>query len=279
MMHLAGATFSFGELTLEESAGVLQQLGFTRADVGAGWSGYHQVLPQQAVDDPGGQADRVRRVMGEHGLEIAELFVMHFGKPVNHPDPEVRAWTRRMFAGITTFARLAGFESVMLIPGHVHHELGQTASQAFDLSVTELRGLVAVAADQGLQCNIEPCVGSIAEQPADALRLVQAVPGLGLTLDYAHQVQLGLGHEEIEVLHPWARHVHAKQSSPGTFQARPDEGTIDFGRLVRRLRRDGYQGVICVEFVTSQAVLDAGWDVRRETARLKEILEEALAAT
>ncbi len=276
MIGLAGATFSFGDLTLEESAAVLRDLGFSRADVGAGWAGYHQVLPQRAAENPTGEAERVRRVMGEHGLEVSELFVMHFGKPVNHPDPQVRAWTRRMFAGIATFAHQAGFRSVMLIPGHVHVDEGQTPVQAFDLSVSELTAMVAVATQFGLQCNVEPCVGSIAQWPADAQRLLDAVPGLGLTLDYAHQVQLGLGPDAIEPLHPRARHVHAKQSAPGSFQARPDEGMIDFHRLVRRLRDDGYDGTICVEFVSSQAVLDAGWDVRRETARLKEILEDAL---
>ena len=179
--------------------------------------------------------------------------------------------------GITTFARKAGFESVMMIPGHVHDELGQTPEEAFCTSVEELRGMVAVAGEKQLGCNIEPCVGSIAAQPADAMRLVEEVAGLGLTLDYAHQVQLGLGHEDIEVLHPLARHFHAKQSAPGAFQARPDEGSIDFGRLIRKLQADGYDGVICVEFVTQQELLDAGWDLQRETARLKQILEEALS--
>ena len=133
--------------------------------------------------------------------------------------------------------------------------------------------------DKGLQCNIEPCVGSIAEQPADAVRLVEAVPGLGLTLDYAHQVQLGLGADEIEALHPHAKHFHAKQSAPGSFQARPDEGVIDFGRMIRKLKADQYDGVVCVEFVTNQEVLAADWDMRGETARLKEILDAALAPT
>ncbi|MCC7265204.1 MAG: sugar phosphate isomerase/epimerase [Candidatus Latescibacteria bacterium] len=276
-MHIAGATFSFGEISLEESAAILKALGFNRADVGAGWSSYHQILPQEAVADPDGQADRLRRVMDQHGLVVSELFIMHFGKPINHPDPQVREWTRGMFAGITTFARKAGFESVMLIPGHVHDDLGQTPAEAFDLSARELRALVAVARAQGLQCNIEPCAGSLAEQPADAIRLVEAVPGLGLTLDYAHQVQLGLGPDQIEVLHPYAKHFHAKQSAPGAFQARPDEGAIDFGRMVRKLKADQYEGVICVEFVTNQKLLDAGWDFRRETARLKQLLETALA--
>lgn len=275
-MRIAGATFSFGDLTLEASARVLQEIGFDLADVGAGWDSYHQILPQEAVDDPDGQAERLRRVMGEHGLGVSELFIMHFGKPINHPDPGVRAWTRRMFEGITTFARKAGFDSVMMIPGHVHDELGQTAAQAFDLSVETLRGMVAVAEGKDLRCNIEPCIGSIAQHPADAVRLVKAVPGLGLTLDYAHQVQLGLGHEEIEVLHPHARHFHAKQSAPGAFQARVDEGVIDFRRILRKLREDGYDGVVCVEFVTSQAVLAAGWDMKWETARLKQALEEGL---
>ena len=276
MTRIAGATFSFGDLDLEAAARVVRELGFDLVDVGAGWSNYHQIMPQEAVDDPDGQADRVRRVMDEHGLGISELFIMHFGKPINHPDPQVRAWTRGMFDGITTFACKAGFESVMMIPGHVHDELGQTSEAAFATSVEELRGMVAVAGEKQLGCNIEPCMGSIAEQPADATRLVEEVPGLGLTLDYAHQVQLGLGHEEIEVLHPLARHFHAKQSAPGAFQARPDEGSIDFGRLMRKLEADRYDGVICVEFVTQQELLDAGWDFRRETARLKQILEEAL---
>ena len=278
MIRIAGATFGFGDLTLDESADVLRAIGFDLADVGAGWNSYHQIMPQEAVDDPDGQAERLRRAMGERDLGISELFIMHFGKPINHPDPDVRKWTRGMFDGITTFARKAAFRSVMMIPGHVHHELGQTPRQAFDTSVGELRGMVAAASQKGLQCNIEPCVGSIAEQPADAARLMEAVPGLGLTLDYAHQVQLGLGHEEIEVLHPYARHFHAKQSAPGAFQARADEGIIDFGRIARKLKADNYDGVVCVEFVTRQELLDAGWDFRRETARLKQILDEALAA-
>lgn len=41
---------------------------------------------------------------------------------------------------------------------------------------------------------------------------------------------------------------------------------------------DGFDGVISVEFVSAPEVLEKGWDLRAESARLKEILEEALAA-
>lgn len=277
MIRIAGATFSFGDLTIEQATIVVDELGFDLVDVGAGWSNYHQILPQEAVDDPDGQADRLRRVLDAHQLAVSELFIMHFGHPINHPAAQIREWTRGMFEGITHFAQKSGFESVMMIPGHVHDEEGQSAQEAFDLSVEELRFMVDAAQQRELQCNVEPCIGSIAEQPADAIRLIDAVPGLGLTVDYAHQVQLGLGPEQIEPLHPHARHFHAKQSSPESFQARPDEGVIDFPRLMRKLDADDYEGVVCVEFVTQEPLLEAGWDFKTETARLKQILDEALA--
>ena len=273
-MKIAGSTFSFGDIDLEASLQILSNLGFNLADVGAGWSNYHQVLPQQAVDDPRGQAEALRRLTERHNISVSELFIMHFGEPINHPDAETRRWTRGMFTGIVDFARRAGFDSLMMIPGHVHEEDGQTAEQAFAISVEELRWMVAAAGEGDLQCNIEPCAGSIAHHPADAVRLCDAVPGLGLTVDYAHQVQLGLEHEQIEILHPYARHFHAKQSAPGTFQARPDAGVIDFPRLVRKMLQDGYDGVMSVEFVTTQDTAD--WDMPAETARLKQILEDAL---
>ena len=90
MIRIGGATFSFGDIPLEASADILRDIGFDLADVGAGWGSYHQVMPQEAVDDPDGQAQRLRRVMGQNGLGISELFIMHFGKPINHPDSEVR---------------------------------------------------------------------------------------------------------------------------------------------------------------------------------------------
>ena len=282
MIRVAGSTFAFGDLSLEESVDILRDLGFTLADVGAsGWCTYKEIVPQQVVknlDEPDREAERIRKVTQQRGLGVSELFVCDFGEFINHPDPAERKRSRDMFAKMSRIGQKAGFESIMMIPGEVHEALGQTPEEAFETSTVELRAMVDIAEENGVRCNVEPCVGSIAVHPDDALRLVEAVPGLGLTLDYAHQVQLGLGHDEIEVLHPYARHFHAKQSAPGSWQARTDEGVIDFGRLIRKLKADNYDGVISVEFVTTPEVLDAGWDLKAETARLKKVVEEAVAA-
>lgn len=278
MIRLAGATFSFGDLTLEESGKVVKELGFDLVDVGAGWNNYHQIIPQEAIAHPGAQSERLLRVMDEYEFGVSELFVMQFDHPISHPDDFVRANTLWMFDRMTLFAQKVGFESIMMLPGFLVEEFGQTPEEVFDVSVEALGRMVKVAEAKGIQCNIEPCKGSIANHPDDAIQLCEAVPGLGLTLDYAHQVLIGLGHDEIEPLHPYAKHFHAKQARPDAFMARPDEGAIDFGRLVRKLKEEDYDGVICIEFVESQEVLDAGWDLKVETARLKQVVEEALAA-
>ena len=202
---------------------------------------------------------------------------------MNHPDQTIRAKTRETFTKMAAIAKVAGFESMMMLPGDVHdadnplvEDLGQSKQEAWDLSVQELSTMVDIAESNGMHCNVEPCIFSIAHHPDDCAKLINDVPGLGITLDYAHQVQLELSHEEIEPMHQYARHVQCKQSAPGEFQARPDEGVIDFKRVINKLKADNFDGVVSVEFVSSPEVLEKGWDLKVESARLKEILDESL---
>jgi len=284
MIRIAGSTFAFGDMTLEASCDVLRELGFDLADVGAsGWSTFTTYVPQQVVGNPedtDGEAARIRRVVDDKGLAISELFVCDFGQAVNHPDPEQRTRSRGLFEQFAAIAGKAGFESIMMLPGNVHEDLGQTYEQAFDMSVQEYTWMRDIAGAHDLQLNFEPCIMSIAVEPAQAIRLVEAVPGIGLTIDYAHQVQIGLGHDDIETMHPYARHFHVKQSAQGEFEVKPeaDNGAIDFGRLMGKLQADGYDGVVTVEFVAAPDVIEAGWDMVEETAKMKRVIEAALTA-
>ena len=282
MIRVAGCTMAFGDISLEESADILKELGFTLADVGAsGWSTFATYVPQQAVknpDDPDGEAARIRGIMDDRGLGISELFVCDFGKAVNNPDPEERARSRDLFAKFAKIAGKAGFESIMMLPGNVHEDEGQTFDQAFQTSVEEFKWMVAEAEKNGIKCNIEPCIISIAVEPENAMKLVEAVPGLGFTLDYAHQVQIGLLNEGIEPMHKYARHFHAKQSAPGEFEAKPEGGVIDFDRMMKKLKADNYDGVVAIEFVSTPDVIEAGWDLKVETAKMKRVIDDAIAS-
>ena len=288
MIKLAGSTFAFGDISLEDSSKILSDMGFSYADVGGcGWSSFAEWVPQQVVqniDDPQGEGDRIRKITESHGLQVSEFFICNFGHSVNHPDQNIRNQTRETFTKMAAIGKRAGFTSMMMLPGDVHdadnplvEDLGQSKQEAWDLSVQELTTLVDIAESNGMRCNVECCIFSIAHHPDDCAKLMNAVPGLGATLDYAHQVQLELSQDEIEPMHEFARHVQCKQSAPGEFQARPDEGVIDFKRIMRKLKADNYDGVVSVEFVSSPEVLEKGWDLKVESARLKEILEEGLA--
>ena len=287
MIKLAGSTFAFGNLSLEDSSKILSDMGFSYADIGGcGWSSFAEWVPQQVVkniDDPQGEGDRIRKITESHDLQISEFFICNFGHSVNHPDKTIRTQTRETFTKMAAIAKIAGFESMMMLPGDVHdadtplvEDLGQSKQEAWDLSVQELSAMVDIAESNGMRCNVEPCIFSIAHHPNDCAKLMNDVPGLGVTLDYAHQVQLELSHEEIEPMHQYARHVQCKQSAPGEFQAKPDEGVIDFKRVMNKLKADKFDGVVSVEFVSSPEVLEKGCDLKVESARLKEILEESL---
>ena len=91
MIRIAGSTFAFGDMSLEDSCDILVDLGFDLADVGAsGWSSFNAYVPQQVVqnpDDADGEADRIKRIMDDKGIGVSELFICDFGQAINHPAP------------------------------------------------------------------------------------------------------------------------------------------------------------------------------------------------
>jgi len=273
-MKISGCTFAFGPRSLEEAASTLDAFGFQTIDLGVCSDENAQVDPIAVAGDPDGAADMVLRALEPWGFELNECFVLDFGDPVNHPDPEIRARTRRLFPGLVRFARKIGCASIMLIPGVVHAELGRHAS--FQSSVEELRALVGIANDGGLDLNIEACEPSVAEDPQDALRICREVPGLGLTLDYSHFVDPGYSQGEVEPLHAHARHIHIRQATPGKRVETVEEGTIDFGRIFELLKSSAYNGVGAVEYGDCDETTACGVDVMVETPKMKREIERIL---
>lgn len=273
-MKIGGCSFAFGPRRLEEAASILATFGFQVIDLGVCSTPNAQVDPIEAAGDPDRLADQVLNTLEPWGFELNECFFLDFGDPVNHPDPEIRARTRRLFPGLVRFARKIGCASIMLIPGVVHAELGRHKS--FQLSVKELRALVGIANDAGLALNIEACEPSVAEDPQEALRICREVPGLGLTLDYSHFVDPGHSQDDVEPLHAYARHFHIRQAAPGKRVETVEEGTIDFGRIFELLRSSSYNGVVAVEYVDCDETTACGVDVMVETPRMKREIERLL---
>src|SRR5690606_2366382 len=125
-------------------------------------------------------------------------------------------------------------------------DLGQERS--FELSREALAELVEIGRSAGLRVSVEAHLESVVEQPEQALALVQAVPGLQLTLDYSHFIAGGVPAERVHPLLPHAGRFEARQAAPGHRQRPKREGTIDCADIVRSLKEADYSGALCDEY-------------------------------
>jgi sugar phosphate isomerase/epimerase len=113
-------------------------------------------------------------------------------------------------------------------------------------------------------------VGGLLDSPVRTLDFLAAVPGLKLTLDYAHFVCMGWTQSAIDPLAGHAAHVHLRQARPGALQAKWGEGVIDFGAVAERLRAVGYAGFLSIEYVHQGYMNTLSDDVLTETVRMRD---------
>ena len=276
-MELTCTSFSFPLLPFETSLRQIALLEIPNVDLGAHADGPH-LKPDRIEANPLREADLVTRAVDAAGIGVADLFPT-FGegfrdRPVNTPDPTVRAANRRRFEGFVEFCRRAECPGITLLPGVVLPEFGEERS--FELSREALTELVEIGRSAGLRVSIEAHLESVVEEPERALALVEAVPGLQLTLDYSHFIAAGIPVERVHPLLPHAGHFHARQAAPGHLQRPRRLGTIDFADIMRRLSELSYPGAICVEYTWQEWRGCNTEDVVSESVLLRDELKGIL---
>lgn len=272
-MNLTITGWSFPRCTLEEAAGIARALGFRAMDAGA---------------YPGGNLDRaailrgdkaeVKRVRGLE-LKISNVYYTFGGgfveRALNTPDARVRRKNREDFKRVVSFCAAIDCPSVMLLPGILHP--GQTRAQAIEHCIGACRELMPISLDAGVEIAIEPHVMGILESPADALAVAEALPELGLALDYAHFVTLGYTQAEIDPLCAFAEHVHLRQAKPGFLQTRLEHGTLNFPVMLDTLRQANYDGYVAVEYVHQDYLQTDNVDVISETVKMRDLVGTVVA--
>src|SRR5262249_17680469 len=143
--------------------------------------------------------------------------------------------------------KTAGIATVFVLPGVVNP--GQGRTEALAQSAKNLNRLQPIAEEAGVTLTVEPHVHSYLESPKLALQLIEKVPGLKLTLDYAHFTCRGWRQEEIDVLAAHAAHMHMRQAKPGALQTKGHEGTINMDAQLATLKAAGYAGYLSLEYV------------------------------
>jgi sugar phosphate isomerase/epimerase len=115
--------------------------------------------------------------------------------------------------------------------------------------------------------RVEPWGGSIVSSVAASRALVDEVPGLRLLVDTGHVASWG---EDPADLLDLAGHVQLRQAKRGVVQSSPDDGDVDFGRVLQRLDEVEYRGLVSIEYFD---LPDLGWPLEDPLAHAVALLE------
>lgn len=277
-LKLSCTDFSFPLLEHDRALAVIALLGLRGADIGL-FEGHGHLKPSRELTKPARHGSALKRKLAAHGLRASDIFLqIHAGFTefaVNRPEARRRQFARDQFLRALEYAAAAGADHVTILPGVAFENEPRAASVA--RSADELAWRAVQAGTAELQLAVEPHVGSLADTPERALDLARRVPGLGLTLDYAHFTRAGFSDARIEPLTKFATHAHARAARRGRLQSSLKENTIVFPRLLAALHQNRFQGWIALEYVWLDWEHCNEVDVLSESVRLKRLLETAAA--
>jgi len=277
-LKLSCTDFSFPLLEHDRALAVIALLGFRGADIGL-FEGHGHLKPSLELLKPVRNGAALKRKLAAHGLSVSDIFLqIHAGFAefaVNRPEAKRRQFAREQFLLALEYANAAGAEHVTILPGVALEK--ERRADSVSRSAEELAWRTIQAKAAKLQLAIEPHVGSLLDTPERALDLMKRVPGLGVTLDYAHFTRAGITDARIKPLTKFATHAHARAARRGRLQSSLKENTIDFPRLLAALNQNRFDGWIALEYVWLDWEHCNEVDVLSESVQLQQLLETAAA--
>ena len=245
MIRFSCADFTFPVLAHDKVLALLALMDFELVDIGLFTDRSH-LQPADQLDAPEKKGTALRERAGLHGLKISDVFLqssLDFREfAINHTDPRVRASERDRFKRLVDYAAAAG-------SGHVTGLPGVQSGEASDaICADEMAWRCELSEKVGITYAVEPHFGSIMQEPAHAVKLLKAVPGMSITLDHSHYTAQGFSVDGLKPLAEYATHAHARGAAPGEMQTSFARNKTDFSAVAEHLRSAHYSGVVCMEY-------------------------------
>lgn len=270
-MQLSATSWSFTACTVQEAWDIVRALGVNYMDLGLL---HGPALDRAAVlKTPEIAAQAIR----DAGIQVSNIYWMFGDNPNDRAisQPEVHDANKADLQQVLSFAQALDCPSLFLLPGV--HRPHQSKNSLLDAAATALQDLLPMAEAHGVTLTVEPHIGGILDSPDTVLQFLEQVPGLKLTLDYAHFVCMGFTQSQIDPLAEHAAHVHLRQARPGALQAKWGEGTLDFGAMIGMLRATGYDGFLSLEYVHQDYMGTLHDDVLTESIRMRDLVRQYLS--
>jgi sugar phosphate isomerase/epimerase len=256
-MFVACSTLCFSKEPLESALRHIAELEFDKIELAIVEGGNH-LQPSEVTDNPEQAIHRLRR---GPSLTSAAL-TLDFGE-IEASNPLFR----KRFEAMCRMAKTLTV-AVLTIPA-------APLGTSFDDEVKRLSALAGYAMREGLVLAVETHSRTLTADPAVAVELCQAVPGLGLTLDPSHYIQGPHRGADFDIVYPYVQNVHLRDTGkgPDEFQVRIGQGEVEYGRVVNLLERHGYDRGLTVSILDSA---DSSFDIEVEVRKLKLLLESLL---
>jgi sugar phosphate isomerase/epimerase len=267
MLEFACHSWAFNDFTLPEALATIARLGFRYADIGSGAN----LNTQRAAENPRKAAEEIRTDLDLFNLKISDLYLML--PRISLPEEDKRQREIELFKSLVPFAAALGTPGITLSAGLAHPAEDE---EAHDRAVAALREMVKAGKAARLRVSIEPHMDSMAQTPEQALKFINDVPGLTLTLDWAQMVCQDVFHDDILKLLPHTQHIQIRQAARAQLQTPFDRGRIDVKKVVKDILAADYKGVLSVEYMNTP-----GWhgmvavNAIQESARMRDELRAA----
>jgi sugar phosphate isomerase/epimerase len=257
-VFVACNTLCFSREPLESALRHIAELEFDKIEL-AIVEGSTHLRPSEVAENPEAAIHRLRR-----GPSLTPTALgLDFGAGADLANPAIR----KRFEAMCRLAKPLTV-AVLSIPA-------APLGTPFDDEVKRLTSLASFAMREGLVLTLETHSETLTADPAQAVALCKAVPGLGLTLDPSHYIQGPNQGADYDAVFPYVQNVHLRDTGkgPSEFQVRVGQGEIEYGRIVNQLVRHGYDRALTVSILDQP---DNPFDVEVEVRKLKLLLESLI---
>ncbi len=196
--------------------------------------------------------EEVLRARDATGLAIPSVCGRdHWGKPLSHPDPKVRAEGLEALNQTLRDAKRYGASSVLLVPAVVNKEVAY--DDAYARSQAEIRKAIPLAEELGVKIAIENVWNQFLLSPLEAARYVDEFnsPAVGWHFDAGNILNYGWPEQWIRILGPRILKLHIKEfsrkkrDSEGLwkgFDVKLMEGDVNWSEVMKAVHDVSYSG-------------------------------------
>ena len=196
--------------------------------------------------------EEVNRAQDETGLKVHGVVAYdHWGKPLSHPDGEVRKASLESLLGAIRDAKAYGGTTVLLVPAVVNKEISY--ADAYKRSQAEIRKALPLAEELGIRILFENVWNNFLLSPVEMARYIDEFDSkmVGAYFDVGNVVRFGWPEHWITALGPrigkldikeYSRKLQSSKGPYAGFGVKLGDGDCDWPAVMQALKEIGYKG-------------------------------------